>query len=100
MIAIDNSFSIEIVDQLIQLGCNVNARDNDGSTVLHTSALLESEEVFKKLLEHGADPKIKDNDGIDVEELCKDSGYKNLWQIINSKSHIATSLSASQFNEA
>ena len=96
MIAIDNSFSLGCIDQLIELGCDVNAKDNDGYTPLHTSALLESEEMFKKLLSHGADPKIKDNEGVDVEELVKD-GYKNLWEIINSSSHIATSLTASQF---
>ena len=96
MIAIDNSFSLGCIDQLIELGCDVNAKDNDGYTPLHTSALLESEEMFKKLLSHGADPKIKDNEGIDVEELVKD-GYKNLWEIINSSSHVATSLTASQF---
>ena len=95
MIAIDNSFSLECIDQLIELGCSVNAQDNDGYTALHTSALLESEAMFKKLLQHGADPKIKDNEGMDVEQLCKENGYKNLWEMINADGQLATSMSVS-----
>ena len=56
--------------------------------------------MFKKLLQHGADPKIKDNEGTDVEQLCKENGYKNLWEMINAEGQLATSMSVSQFNEA
>ena len=63
MIAVDNSFSLGTISELIDLGCDVNAKDNDGATPLHTSALLENAELFKTLLSKGADVDIEDNDG-------------------------------------
>ena len=41
MIAVDNSFKLDTISQLIELGCNVNAQDGDGNTPLHTSVLCE-----------------------------------------------------------
>jgi len=34
--------------------------------------MLEDEKLFKLLLSLGADPTIKDNDGMSVEDICRD----------------------------
>ena len=40
MIAVDNEFSIEAIQTLIDSGCDVNAQNSDGMTSLHMSACL------------------------------------------------------------
>ena len=82
MIAVDNSFSLETISLLIDLGCDVNAKDTDGNTPLHTSALLENESVFKTLLSKGADVDIEDNDGQNVRSLCEEGNNVNLIALI------------------
>jgi len=46
MIALDNSFSAKTISQLIDLGCDVNARDEDGNTPLHSSVYCENDAAF------------------------------------------------------
>ena len=75
MFAIDENFSQETIHKLIELGCDVNAVNNeDGMTCLHQAVLIEQLEIFKLLLSMGAKHNIADNDGETVEQLCKDSG--------------------------
>ena len=82
MIAVDNSFSLATISLLIDLGCDVNAKDTDGNTPLHTSALIEDESVFKALLYKGADVDIEDNDGQNVRSLCEEGKLTNLIELI------------------
>ena len=82
MIAIDYSFSQETIQKLIDLGCDVNAKDVDGNTPMHTAAYTENFEAFKCLLDNGADPLIKDNEGLSVKELCLDEGLAEYRQLL------------------
>lgn len=63
MFAVDSEFSDETVKALIDLGCDVNAQNEDGMTSLHLSAHLKRSKTFKILLERGANPSIEDVDG-------------------------------------
>ena len=58
MIAVENQFSVATIKQLIALGCDTNAQNNDGMTSLHMSLHIENQPVFEELLKHGADPNI------------------------------------------
>jgi ankyrin repeat protein len=49
---------------LLDAGAGVNARDSRGRTALHAAAAQGYTEVAKYLVEHGADLKAADNDGM------------------------------------
>lgn len=69
----------EIIKLLIAADADINAQDKDGKTALMYAFELESESnVFfltKTLLDAGADPNIKDNDGVSLTDVL---GGKNL----------------------
>ena len=53
----------EIVQLLIKNGADVNLKNGDGATPLHSAAFLGRVDVAKLLLENGADVKARNNDG-------------------------------------
>ena len=73
MLACDSKFSPETIKKLIDLGSDVNAQGDDGMTCLHKSIWVESKEIFKVLLENGADPEIEDEDGDTPRGLCEEN---------------------------
>ena len=73
MFSVDADFSAKTIKKLIELGCEVNAKDEDGMTPLHKSYWSENSENFKMLLENGADPEIEDNTGDKCSELAQDN---------------------------
>lgn len=46
---------------LVQQGFDINTRNRTGQTVLHRYALSNNAEAIKVLLQHGADPELKEN---------------------------------------
>ena len=64
MFAVQHNFSQETIRALIDLGSDLNAVDEDGSTCLHHSVICNDDntDTFKLLLTKGADPDVKDND--------------------------------------
>ena len=73
--ALDNGFRLsamswgalhgrtEVVQLLIKNGADVNIKNGDGATPLHSAAFLGRIDVAKLLLENGADIKARNNDG-------------------------------------
>lgn len=55
--------AIKMMDLLIENKANVNAKDIYGETPLYVAALNGGIDVFKYLMEHGADINIKNNNG-------------------------------------
>jgi ankyrin repeat protein len=55
--------NIEMAPLFIPLVENINGRNEYGQTALHRAAFRDDENLFKILLEHGADKSIKDLDG-------------------------------------
>ena len=49
--------------ELIKAGAEVNFKNNDGSTALHTAAFFCRTEIVKALLVNGADKTIRNNAG-------------------------------------
>ena len=45
-IAVENEFSIELIDELVKLGCNLDAKNVDGITPLHSAMYSENLPVF------------------------------------------------------
>jgi hypothetical protein len=46
MIAVEAQFSVETIKKLVEMGCDVNAQNNDGMTCLHSSMWNENEGIF------------------------------------------------------
>lgn len=67
-----------IVDSLIAIGADVNAQDEGQLTPLHFAAMKGNIEFMKKLIQAGADIKMKDIGGADVFFTLKHDGHSSL----------------------
>ena len=73
MVAVDNNFSLECLEKMIELGCDVNSQNTqDEMTCLHSAYELGLKDVFEMLLRKGANPELQ-AEGESVYELCKQS---------------------------
>ncbi len=54
--------SIERLNELIEAGEDLNARDRDGGTPLHWAAAANSPQAVERLIEAGADPNMRDSE--------------------------------------
>lgn len=59
---------------LCQSGANVNALNTKNETALHDAVRRGNDVVVKCLLNHGADPSIKNKSGEDCYELAAKMG--------------------------
>lgn len=66
--------SEEVVGMLCENGATVNATNAKGETPLHDAVRRNHDGIVRKLLLHGADPSIKDNNGVDCFELAAKVG--------------------------
>ncbi|MBL7544226.1 MAG: ankyrin repeat domain-containing protein [Bdellovibrionaceae bacterium] len=57
---------------LLQQGLSLNKILDSGRTLLNESVLWDRESIFRNLIQLGADPKTKDETGIDTHEMCMD----------------------------
>lgn len=64
----------EFARELVKYKPRMNLRSGDGRTALHAAAVPHRLEVLKLYLDAGADPWIKDNDGVTPLDLAKKRG--------------------------
>lgn len=81
------SKSINVVDLLLDLGADFNARDVDGKSVLSYAVCSGSKRVVKKLLIRGADKSIKENNGKKPIDLAEEKGYDNMAELLRKKNY-------------
>ena len=65
---------------LIKAGAPVNHQQVDGSTPLHGASFYGQREIVEMLLEHGADPAIKNKFGCTPAEDARDEGVKAVFE--------------------
>ena len=70
--------SKEVIDLLIDLGVNINSKDQDGNTCLHFAVKSKNVRVIKKLLVRGASKDIKNNDGQLPINLAEENGDNDM----------------------
>ena len=61
----------EVAIALIEGGADVNQKDKEGATPLHTAAFFCYPEIVQSLLDNGANKTIKDNDGQTALEMVQ-----------------------------
>lgn len=99
MMAVDANFSSITISRLIDLGCDVNAKCEDGMTALHKSIWVENIDNYRVLLERGANPDIEDNDGDTAKSLSEDKPrFKSVLETVMN-SPLAISMTKSQFEK-
>ncbi|PRT54019.1 Ankyrin repeat-containing protein P1E11.10 [Wickerhamiella sorbophila] len=69
----------DLISYLLEKGGDVNITDSDGDTPLHAT---ESVEMAKFLVEHGADPKKKNSEGLTALEKAQEEDPMELSDLI------------------
>lgn len=68
--------SMKFVKTLVEIGADVNLKDNDGWTALHFATATKQYDIAKYLMTVGADMKATTNDGLKPLEFVKDKNIK------------------------
>jgi uncharacterized protein len=69
---------IKIVIKLMAAKCGINETNNAGQTPFMYAALFGREDIAKKLIEQGANTKIKDAMGFDALKLAEGQGNEKI----------------------
>ena len=73
------------VDLLLDLGANINARDEEGNNCLHYAVNSNNPNLLKKLLIRGADKNIKNHKNETPLDLAIQNNYTKLINILQAK---------------
>ncbi len=74
-----------ILDRLLEVGANPNARNEYGETPLMLAASRGNEEMVRSLLRHGADPELQDRTGTyDANRIATASGFHSIAELLES----------------
>lgn len=71
---------------LLRHGAAVNAQQHGGFTALHSRAMHADERMTKLLLDHGADPTLRTDDGRSAADMAKTAGHVHLLALLSSPS--------------
>ncbi len=77
--------SINVIDLLLDLGANINAKDVDNRSVLFYAVYSGSYKIVKKLLFRGADKEIKDNYNKKVIDYAIEKNNKKIIYLLSEK---------------
>ena len=79
----------KIVDYLLSKGAEVNIGTHDNLTALSMAAMSDEDEIFKKLLQAGADPNVKTKQGDSIRDLARFNGSEKVLKILKNQKLIA-----------
>ena len=67
----------DVFMRVLSFGFEINQQTDDGTTSLMIAVIYRNTEIVKILLEHGADPMIKDDEGKIALDFAEDPEIKN-----------------------
>ena len=73
---------IEIANALFDKGVTANARGTDRHTAILAATAFNRVEMVKLLLKHGADPTLKDDDGINAVQLASEKEFQEIIKLL------------------
>jgi ankyrin repeat protein len=73
---------VSVVEALLRAGAPVNAPHQGGGTPLHTVAFTGNAEVARMLLERGADPMARTDDGKTAIDIARERGHATLAEML------------------
>ncbi|NPA58483.1 MAG: ankyrin repeat domain-containing protein [Aquificae bacterium] len=73
---------VERVKLALAKGADVNAQDDKGGTALHWAVFYGHGDIVRLLLMHGANPDIKDRNGITPVDVARINGRKEMLKIL------------------
>jgi len=79
------AYRLRNLNVLLQNGADVNTKNNRGLSALHYAARLGVPSVNKLLLEAGANPTAKTNDGKTPADMAKEAGYDDVVAILTTR---------------
>jgi ankyrin repeat protein len=72
----------QVIDYLLDKGADADIKDKDGNTCLHLLEILDNDKsyneyliIFEKILDYGAELKIKNNDGKLIGQITKNNKF-------------------------
>ncbi len=98
----------DYIRMLVSKGIDINSQDENGNTALHYPLsnvirdkryLPYSKEMVKILMEEGADPHIKNNEGKSPMDLSRESGENELIDLLSSQEQSLEELEGQAFTE-
>ncbi|MEN2998495.1 MAG: ankyrin repeat domain-containing protein [Brevinematia bacterium] len=69
----------------IRKGADVNSRDDDGDTPLHLAVMLNNYEIVKLLVTYGANPYLRNRQGLSPIDIARDKGYEEIYLFLTKK---------------
>ncbi len=66
---------VDLIECLLNLAININAKDKDGNTALHIASSLDNAEIVRKLVDKNIDELIKNNDNLIALQLAKKDSF-------------------------
>lgn len=73
---------LDDLQRLLQEGAGLHSRDGGGATALHLAAIGRHEGMVKYLLQAGADPFLRDNDGLLAADRARQAGAKAIEEML------------------
>jgi len=83
-LALNTTGDMSRIRQFLEQEPDVNAKDEFGYTALHLAADRGNINVVELLLKHGADPTIKDGDGLSAAEIAQVAGHAEITKLVSS----------------
>ena len=74
---------IDTVKQLLEFGVSADARGLKQRTALMAAAAFNKIEVAKTLLDHEANPALKDSDGVNAFDVANDKGNEEMIKLLS-----------------
>jgi len=71
------------VQQLVEIGVDVNKKDERGKTPLMYAILFKQTEIVAYLIRNGADYRAEDPNGISIQEYAEQSKSEEIIKLVN-----------------